>query len=245
MRNHQTKWFPLLYKVIGFMFMLTCSGCFVPRFSAPLEDTELPDYPVAILPVTPGQISMPLKAPETSDPHKAFYAENIIKDREEVAKAVNVVLNSLAEGPNNPLLGPEKLKARINDATFWEKVYVYLNDPGNIAESWKLQGLSELSKDLEVENIVIILATVDIDPQSYSDNSWNWKGKIIIKADLLSLTPSSVLASGKGEAGFWGSIGAIGGGRAAVPYAMGKTFGRAVDQALRAALKETFSKKEK
>jgi hypothetical protein len=142
------------------------------------------------------------------------------------------------------LMGPEKLDARIKDTTFWEKVYVYINDPGDINEPWKLRGLSELFKQLGIENIVKITAIVDAAPVSSSGTTGefgtSWNGKVTIGAELITVPAQNVIYTGRGEAEFWGAIGAIGGFGGGVPFALGKTFDRAADQALREALRELF-----
>jgi hypothetical protein len=63
--------------------------------------------------------------------------------------------------------------------------------------------------------------------------------------DMMDLETVQVVASGAGEADFYGDIGVVvfGGPGAAVliPYAFGKAFDRAVDQSIRQALAELFA----
>ena len=246
MINRRSYIFLPVTSVIGMLSILAFSGCFAPRFSSPLEDESLPNKPVAIIPMIPSQVRMVLRMsnlPE-KDTFGISAGNNIVKDREEVVTVINEILNSLAEGVNNPLLGPEKLDARVKDPTFWEKVYVYINDPGDINEPWKLRGLSELFKQLGIENIVKITAIVDAAPVSSSGTTGafgtSWNGKVTIGAELITGPAQNVIYTGRGEAEFWGAIGGIGGFGAGLPVGLGKTFGRAADQALREALRELF-----
>ena len=245
MRN-RCRYGLLRYGLPGIISLLVSSGCFAPRFEAPLEYTRLPDIPVAVVPVTPEQVRMNLNLPQPADNQKCYWGGNIIKDRIEVAKAVNSVLDSLAAGEGNPLLGPQKLRDRTKDTAFWDTVYVYLNDPGEKTEPWKVKGLSKLFMDIGIDRIVIVATTVEASPTDSASSpgtaSIDWDGKIIIVAKLITLSPFAVLGSDKEEANFFGSIGLVGGGAAAIPYAIGKTFERAADQALREALKKILEK---
>jgi hypothetical protein len=228
------------------MFISALSGCFAPRYSSSLEKKLLPDKRVAVIPITPAQVRMVLRLPASSGSENVVLGENIVKDRDEVAQVINTILNSLADGTGNPLLGPEKLHAQLKDAAVWEKIYVYLNDPGSINESWKLRGLLALFEQINIDNIARIVAIVDAVPVANTGTTGSlairWQGKVIIRAELFSISQSDILSAGSGEAEFWGTIGAIGGFGVGVPFGLGKTFDCAADQALREALSELFKK---
>jgi hypothetical protein len=69
-----------------------------------------------------------------------------------------------------------------------------------------------------------------------------WEGTVSVQLDILELATAQVVASGAGEATFYGHAGALVvagyGGGLLIPYAFGKAFDSAVDQAIRKALAE-------
>lgn len=234
---------PITYG-IGIMSMLLFSSCFAPKSSSPLEEDSLPKETVALIPITPNQVRMVLRTPESVDAQKAIAGENIIKDREEVAEVVNKSLNSLASGSSTTIVGPDRLAAMLKDAALLENVYVYLNDPGDINEQWKLAGLSGIFKSVDMQNLVKITVTVDAIPVTHSGGGGaagvSWEGVVFVRAQLLSVASVRIISTAYGDENFWGAAGAIGGPMAAVPFGLGKTFGQAVDQALRKALSALF-----
>jgi hypothetical protein len=185
-----------------------------------------------------------MKFPESTDPRSAVGGESIIASRKELAQSLNEILNALAARSDDRLLGPAELESRLKDAAVGEKVPVYLDDPGDIGEAWKTQGLSTLLGQCGVERLVRITALVETAPASRSRLSQgvDWHGSIAVRAELFTLSAPGTRAVGSGEAEFWGNAGIFGGYGAALPFAFGKTVGRAADQALRAALSDLRQK---
>ena len=179
-----------------------------------------------------------MKFPESTDPRSAVGGESIIASRKELAHHLNEILNTLAARSDDRLLGPAELESRLKDGAVWEKVSVYLDDPGDIGEAWKTQGLSTLLGQCGVERFVRVTALVETAPASPSPQGVDWHGSIIVRAELFALSAPGTRAVGSGEAEFWGNAGIFGGYGAALPFAFGKTVGRAADQALRAALSD-------
>lgn len=261
MRHSVTKpvgWLKQLCRLAPVLFLsLVLGGCFAPRTYFPLAEKERPALATAVLPVTPGQISLQaygwpagvLPRSTRLDEENRAVLGTIAKTYDDVVHISNSVLDSLAAGADSPLLGPSKLKATLGDALelYTAQFNVYVDDPGPLDESWKNAGFAELAGKLGTTRVVRVKIAVEgefvevrkagmgmVDYQG-------WDGVVTVTAELWSLAPAHPLAYGTGKARYWAKIGVVGGGQ--LPFALGKTFGRAVDQAARQALAQVFQAK--
>ena len=132
---------------------------------------------------------------------------------------------------------------------------VYIQDPGPFYERWKREGLATISRDLGYQRVLNVNPTLRFIPNlSFRANeneplSHHWDGRITVTVDMMDLANVQVIASGAGEADFYGDIGVVGiggyGGAILIPYAFGKAFDRAVDQSLRQALADLLAAQSK
>lgn len=230
---------------------LALGGCFAPRTHLDtLDAKELPATTTVILPVSPGQIIMqPYVSPyPVSAGEYNALMQSMAKDYDVAVDVVNSVLDSLSGGAHNPLQGPGKLRVILGDdlAQYTGRFNVYMDDPGPADEPWKRIGLADLAARLGTDRVVRVKVTVQGKLVHSEDKNsgvvyWGWDGDIACTAELWSLVPARLRATGSGSADFWGIIGMFGGQQAAVPFAVGKTFGRAVSQSVLQALAQLFA----
>jgi hypothetical protein len=228
-----------------FFLPLVLGGCFAPRSVFSLAGEARPAQTTALLPVTKGQVIMKADLHGFSGETMAVTGV-ILKEYDDVVSTCNSVFNSLAAGARNPLQGPAKLRDVVgNDLDLYaQRFSVYIDDPGPRDESWKSAGFAELERKLGVSQVVrvrIVVAgkVVEVEGDS-SVVAGGWDGLVNLTAELWSLTPPYPVAQGTGKAEFWGRIGIIGSQGSGAPFALGTTFGRAVDHAMRQALTQLF-----
>jgi hypothetical protein len=244
-------WLRLLFRAVPIVAVaLGLGGCFAPRTHLDTLDAhELPVAMTALLPVSPGQVILQpyiSSYPSSAGEYNALL-KSMAKEYEDVVHVVNNVLDTLAGGGRNPLQGPAKLRLHLGDdlARLTEKFNAYMDDPGPPGEQWKNVGLAELASSLGTDRVVRVKVAVEGKLVHSEDRDSGviysgWDGEINCTAELWGLVPARLRATGSGTAQFWGKIGIIGGQQAAVPFAIGKTFGRAVNQAVREALARLF-----
>jgi hypothetical protein len=145
-------------------------------------------------------------------------------------------------------MGPTKTKEALARTPGGERAKVFLDDPGPLDEAWKKEGLKDLSKILGLTRIIRAWPTVEGEMGAGGGGMGmgaGWSGRVVVKVELANLAPPEISARGSGEGGYWGAAGAVGGPMAGVPFALGTTFGRAVDQATRGAMTQIFPSKTK
>ncbi len=224
---------------------LVLGGCFAPRSIFSLASEARPAEATALLPITTRQIIM--KPNVQGVPGETVVVpEEILKDYDDVVSICNTVFDSLAAGARNPLRGPAKLRGVAgNDLELYaQRFNVYIDDPGPLDETWKSAGFAELEKKLGVTQVVRVRVVVAGKVMPVQGDSGivagGWDGVVNLTAELWSLAPPHPVGRGTGKAEFWGRIGLFGGQAAAAPFAIGTTFGRAMDNAMRQALAQLF-----
>ena len=152
-------------------------------------------------------------------------------------------------------MGPAKLVSILGDGDLLKRITECLNAP--LDEISKVKELSEFSKRIGVETIVrtnINIYPPFISPILASDTSGTkLVGSVEVNAELidLNLIPPQIINRSAGNAeysstkGWFAGAGGYPGGFIILPFAYGKTFGRAVDQATRDALSQLFKKDSK
>jgi hypothetical protein len=239
------KWNPRSWHFATLLLCLSVGACFLPRSFAPLQEYSRPDAAVAILPVEPEQVRI-ISRTDASSTGSVSWGESGIKDREWVAKVCNAVLDTLASGEGSRIMGPTKTKETLARTPGGERTKVLLDDPGPLDEAWKKDGLKDLSKILGLTRIIQVWPTVEGTMGAGGGGMGmgaGWSGRVVVKVELVNLAPPEISARGSGEGGYWGAAGAVGGPMAGVPFALGTTFGRAVDQATRGAMTQIFPSK--
>jgi len=234
-----------------FSFCLLLAGCFLPRDHTAWSDSNRLAGQYPILPVFPSQVRITVEASKAGDPYEISMAKSNVKNQEEVARIINEVLDTIAAGGENALEGPGKVNSALKLSPHWKNFQVYIQDPGPFYERWKREGLATISRDLGYQRVLYVNPTLRFIPNlSFHANeneplSHNWEGSLTVMVVMMDLETMQAVASGAGEADFYGAIGVVvfGGPGAAVliPYAFGKAFDRAVDQSVRQALAELFA----
>ena len=234
-----------------FSFCLLLVGCFVPRDHTAWFDSNRSAGQYPILPVFPSQVRITVEASKANDPYEISMAKSNVKNQKEVARIVNEVLDTIAAGGENALEGPGQVNSALKRSPHWENFQVYIQDPGPFYERWKREGLATISRDLGYQRVLYVNPTLRFIPNlslHASENeplSHNWDGRLNVMVAMMDLETMQTVASGAGEADFYGEIGVVGfggyGGAVVIPYAFGKAFDRAVDQSLRQALTELFA----
>jgi hypothetical protein len=232
------KWEPRYWHFATILLCLSIGACFLPRSTVPLPEDSQPEAAVAILPVEPDQVRIILRtgAPKTDS---GSFGESGIKNREWVAQVCNAVLDTLASGEGSRIMGPTKTKEALAHTPGGERVKVFLDDPGPTDEAWKKEGLKDLCRILGVPRIIRVWPMVEGEMGAGGSGFFlgsSWSGRVVVKIELVNLAPQEISARGSGEGGYWGAVGAVGGYGGGVPFALGTTFGRAVDQATRGAI---------
>jgi hypothetical protein len=227
------------------LLCLSVGACFLPRSTAPLQEDSRPEAAIAILPVEPEQVRIILRTDAASN-SSVSHGGSGIKNNERVAQVCNAVLDTLASGEGSRIMGPTKTKEALARPPGGERVKVFLDDPGPLDEGWKKDGLKDLSKILGVSRIIRVWPTVEGGMGAGGGSGFlgsSWSGRVVVKVELVNIAPPEISACGSGEGTYWGAAGAVGGPMAAVPFALGTTFGRAVDQATRGAMTQIFPSK--
>jgi hypothetical protein len=216
---------------------LLVTGCYSPRSYAPLKKEHWPEKATAVLPVSPDDIR--------SD-NPAFPAEK-------VAQVANAVINTETKSTKDKIVGPTELLSILGDEHSLKDLTDSLNAP--LGENWKVQELSKFSKRTGIETIVRVNVQV-FSPVVYEIASEGMFGtkvmeSVEVNAELIDLSfiqPRIIYRStgnAKHESNTGLMVGGGYGGIAILPYAYGKTFGRALDQATREALSHLFQQERK
>jgi hypothetical protein len=216
---------------------LIVSGCYAPRSYAPIKKERWPEKATAVLPVSPDDI-------QSYDPN--FPAEK-------VAQVANAVINTETKSTEDKILGPAELLSILGD----EHSLKGLTDSRNAPIDWDVQEVSKFSKRTGIETIVRI-NIIAFTPGEYgvtgpSGGKVGKKvvGPVEVNAELIDLSfiPPRIIYRSSGSAKYESNIGIEMGagstGIGIIPYAYGKTFGWALDQATREALLYLFHLKSK
>ena len=220
-----------VHYLILLSLILMLSGCFAPRSFRSLLGTDAIGEPVAILPVIPAHITMPVHSE---------------KDYLEMAEKTNSILNTLAGGRKSKLLGPRKVLNILNRSDV-ESLHRILDDSGDHPTVWQSERLAEMSQRLGVEKIIRV--QVEIMDSPAPDTRWgyrggalvgwgdHWRGWVFVSAALFGMSPRQLIAARGSVKEFWGKIG-VGCLIQCIPfpYTVGKTEARALDQAAREAI---------
>ncbi len=175
---------------------LVISGC---SSAWVLPETDTLEETLAILPVTPDHIIMPVSSQE---------------DYVKMAERANSILNRLANRNSNKFLGPKKVRELL-DRSDLESLYVILDKPGDDARNPESQKLSEISKRLGVGKIIRVKVQFlrpeayekERRPKSLSDNPKQWRGWVDVSADLFNISPPRLIATKTKEIEFGGETG--------------------------------------
>ncbi len=253
-RSGQSDPIFLLFYAVWLAFPVFCllfAGCFSTRDYTAWSDPNKPAGQYAILPVVPAQVRITVESSRANDPYEISLANSNVKNQEEVARIINEVLDTIASRENNALEGPGKVHSTLKLSPDWKNFQVYIQDPGPFHEPWKREGLATITRELGYQRVLCVNPTLQFKPNlsfRVHENDplgYHWDGRITVEVDMMDLAAAKVVASGAGEADFYGHIGVfvIGGYDSAlvIPYAFGKAFDRAVDQTIRQALAELFS----
>ncbi|MCG7853480.1 MAG: hypothetical protein MIO92_13255 [Methanosarcinaceae archaeon] len=227
---------------------LIASGCFMTRSQSEWSGPARTAGRCAILPVFPEQVRVMVDAPESENPCEISAGGTNLKSMEDVIRSINEVLDSIAAGTESPFQGPGEMEGILKRSPQCANLQVYLQDPGPLGETWKVEGLAAICRQLGLQRLVIVSLTLRFRPNINlvrpDPLHHHWDGKVEVEATMLDISTGKGVAKGRGEASFFGDIGAIviGGPGAAIfiPYAFGKTFGRGVDEAARRALENLF-----
>jgi len=227
---------------------LLSSGCFMPRDYSAWSPPAPAAGQWAILPVLPEQVRITLEESGAQDPYTIALGDSNVKNKEEVARTFNEVLDTISAGNRNTLQNPAKTEAALQRSPSWKTLQVYLQDPGPLRESWKRDGLATISREIGLSRVVQVAPILRFkpnlspDPRANDPLGHHWDGTVSVELNILELTSAQVVASGAGDATFYGHVGALPivgyGAGLIIPYAFGKAFDRAVDQAIRKALAE-------
>jgi len=232
-------------------FCLLCAGCFLPRDYSAWSNPNKSAEQYAILPVLPAQVRIRVEGSKASDPYEISLANSNVRNKEEVARIMNEVLDTIASRENSALEGPGKFESALKLSPHWKYFQVYINDPGPLHEPWKREGLATISRELGYQRVLSVNPTLRFKPnlsfRAHENDplGHHWDGRINVKVDMMDLATGQITASGAGEADFYGDIGVVGfggyGGAIIIPYAFGKALDRAVDQAIRLAFAALFA----
>ena len=219
---------------------LLLSGCYAPRSYSPLAKEHWPDKTTAVLPVSPDDI--------------LSYAPDF--PAEKVAQVANAVINTETKSIKDKIVGPAELLSILGDEQSLKDLIDSLNAP--LGENWKVQKLSKFSKKTGIKAIVRVnvqVSLMEIDGAGpfggYEGVNKEVVGPVEVNAELIDLSfiPPRIIYRSTGSAKYESNIGIeVGGsstGIAIIPYAYGKTFGRALDQATRKALSNLFQQESK
>lgn len=227
------------------------AGCFFPRDHRAWSDPNKSSGRHAILPVLSEQVRITVEGSKAVDPYEISMADSNVKNQEEVARVINEVLDTIAAGENNALEGPSKFDSALKLSPHWKYFQVYLQDPGPLNEPWKQEGLAKISHELGYHRVLCVNPTLLFKPnfsfraEENDPFGRHWVGRIRVKIDMMDIARAKVTATGTGDADFYGDMGAwvFGGygGAIVIPYAYGKAFDRAADQAIRKSLAELFT----
>jgi len=224
---------------------LVVSGCLAGRYVKPLTDIGVIEKPIAILPVGPENVVM---AVESED------------DYAKIAEKTSAILDILARGKKNNLIGPKKVRRSLEGMVKVECLNLWLDKLRKYSKPGLSQELIEIGNRLKVKKIIRVKVDILISANEWA--SWfkgikdssggvgvggkgkHWRGWVDVRADLFDLSPPRHVTYDIGSAEYWGKIGygLVGaGGNSAVaclpfPYAVGTTQARALGQATREAI---------
>ena len=230
---------------------LMCAGCFLSRDPSAWSDPIKVVDRYAILPVLPEQVRITVEGSRNINPYEISMAESNVKNHKEVAHVINEVLDTIAANENNDIEGPSKFSSVLRRSKHWKYFQVYLNDLGSLQERWKQEGLAEISRQLGYRRVLYVTPTLrykqNLSFRAVGSDPFgrHWEGRIGIKVDVMDLATAQFTETAFDEANFFGDIGVLvlGGysGVLTIPYAFGKAFDRAADQAIRKALARLFA----
>jgi hypothetical protein len=228
-------------------FCLLYAGCFSPRDYSAWSNPDKSAIQHAILPVLPTQVRITVASSES---YEISLANSNVSNKKEVARIINEVLDTIAAAENNSLEGPGKVNTALKQSPNWRNFQVYIQDTGPLHEAWKREGLAKISRELGYKRVLCVNPTLRFQPNlsfiMHENNPFHqhWDGRITVTVNMMELATAQVFASGVGEADFYGNAGIWGfggaGGVILIPFAYGKAFDHAVDQAIRKALAELF-----
>ena len=241
----------------AWLVILVClfySGCLISqRDHSPWSYPNQLDGQYAILPVLPEQIRITL----VDDFREVSMGEGNAKNNEETARIINKILDTIAAGDSNLLIGPDKINSILKSRSDLNYLEVYLQDPAPFNESWKREGLATISHALERPFVLRVNPTLIFKPKQsqaikkeFDPTGRHWYGTIMIEIEMLDLVNAQVVNIGSGQSDFYGDVGIkiiVGHqiGPIPIPYALGKAFDDAADQAIRAALNKLFGISQK
>lgn len=244
----------LLRDAMWFALSISClfyAGCFLPRDQRAWSDPNKSSGRYAVLPVLYEQVRITVEGSKVVDSYEISMADSNVKNQEEVARVINEVLDTIASGERNALEGPSEFGSTLKQSSQWKYFQVYIKDPGPLNEPWKQEGLAKISGELGYHRVLCVNPTLRFKPnlsfrvEENDPFGQHWDGRIKVKIDMMDIASAKVIATGTGDADFYGDMGAwvFGGygGAIIIPYAFGKAFDRAVDQAIRQALAELFT----
>lgn len=237
---HVTSWL-LLVALLG-----AVTDCFSTRNARPLASGAQAASTVPILPVLASQVRITVTLANAQPTEEMRLADAPREDYQRVADLVNEIVDDLTR-EHARLVGPSQARRLLPDAAL-ERLFVYLDDPGPIDEAWKVRGLEEIRRELDVDSVVRLRIQLLVEEQAFDDvvdpTNRHWRGRAKVTAELLGLAPASVQALGEGQDRVWGAVGVAGvggyGGAIIVPYALGRGLGRSLDNAARQALGEVL-----
>ena len=242
--------------VLGALSLIT-SGCFMPRIPSEWSGSVRTAGRYAILPVLPEQVRVIVDAPKNENPDKISAGDTNVKSMEDLTRSINEILDSITAGKESPFQGPGKMEEILKRGPQWANLQVYLQDPAPPDETWKVEGLAAICKQLGLQRLVIVSPTLrfrpNIDDFTHPQGGggqgslvWqhHWDGKVEVEATMLDISTGKEVANGRGESSFFGYTGVIGfegpGAGIIMPYAFGKIFDRGFDEAARRALENLF-----
>jgi hypothetical protein len=201
-------------------------GCvLVPRLPVALKSSARPQDRVALLPITPDDVSF------------VGVPTNLM------VRVGNRVLNTLASAPDHSLVGPDAVrKAMRQTPALNENLECWLK-PGGAPDAEKTQEFELLASRLGANRVVRSRLWYWENPVRLEGGEGLLAeirgGEMRAEVELWDLSPVSLIAKQNGYGTYVQSSGLV----FVFPYYGGTTFGRAVDLALREGLEKLFKSK--
>ena len=216
--------------------MLTACVSLSSRRPVVREETARPA--VAILPMSAADLQMSVDDPATQ-PARALENGWAAIERNDFVRSANRTLDSLAG--TGRTIGPARCDKLLAARGLDQQLRVALADPEPTAVSWKRDVLSEASRALGVDRVVLVhMSTVCSPGLTHSFGGGTGEGAVRVTARLVEWPSGRELerATGSKEFDFEMGVAGVGGYGAAVawPYAIGKPASEAFADAARAAL---------